>query len=91
MQQLKCPTQLAQLALQARQQLTGQRPLLLAIDGRSGAGKTSLAQQVANILHAEALPVAVFHLEDLYQGWDSLAATARTWQALAQGQDEGGQ
>lgn len=84
MQQLTSPAQLAQLTRQARQQLAGQRPLLLAIDGRSGAGKTSLAGQVADILQAEAFPVAVFHLEDLYQGWESLASTARTWQALAQ-------
>lgn len=84
MQQLSSPAQLAQLTLQARQQLTGQRPLLLAIDGRSGAGKTSLAGQLADLLRAEAIPIAVFHLEDLYQGWESLSSTARTWQALAQ-------
>lgn len=84
MQQLSSPAQLAQLTLQARQQLTGQRPLLLAIDGRSGAGKTSLAGRLADLLRAEDLPVSLFHLEDLYQGWESLASTARTWQALAQ-------
>lgn len=84
MQQLSSPAQLAQLTLQARQQLTGQRPLLLAIDGRSGAGKTSLAGRLADLLRAEDLPVSLFHLEDLYQGWESLASTARIWQALAQ-------
>lgn len=84
MQQLSSPAQLAQLTLQARQQLTGQRPLLLAIDGRSGAGKTSLAGRLADLLRAEDLPVSLFHLEDLYQGWESLASAARIWQALAQ-------
>ena len=44
---------------------------VLAIDGRSGAGKTSLSAAVA----AAVIPApAVVHLEDLYAGWDGLAA-----------------
>ena len=42
---------------------------VLAIDGRSGSGKTTLAGLVA---HRLAAPL--FHLEDLYAGWDGLAA-----------------
>lgn len=44
-------------------------PLVVAIDGRSGAGKTDLAGAVAGRLGA-----AVVHLDDLYPGWGGLAA-----------------
>lgn len=46
--------------------------LILGIDGRSGAGKSTLAAELATELrrHRE---VAVFHLEDIYPGWDGLA------------------
>lgn len=48
-------------------------PLVLAIDGRSGSGKTLLAHAVAVELRADAAPdVAVLALEDLYLGWDGL-------------------
>ncbi|WP_219336319.1 hypothetical protein [Rothia nasimurium] len=80
-------TTLKQLTVQvtlARQSLPATRPLLVAIDGRSGAGKTTLAWQLAEQLTQEGLPVAVFHLEDLYQGWSGLAQAARTWQQLAE-------
>lgn len=44
---------------------------VVLIDGRSGAGKTTLAGEVAEILgdHAE-----VVHLDEAYQGWDGLRA-----------------
>lgn len=47
--------------------------LVLGIDGRSGAGKSTLAAELATALrrHRE---VALFHLEDIYPGWDGLAA-----------------
>ena len=47
--------------------------LVLGIDGRSGAGKSTLAAELATVLrrHRE---VSVFHLEDIYPGWDGLAA-----------------
>ncbi|OUM43241.1 aminodeoxychorismate synthase component I [Arthrobacter agilis] len=52
-------------------------PLLIAVDGRSGAGKTTLALELAALLR-EHHSVSVFHLEDIYPGWDGLAAgTAR--------------
>ncbi|MEB7505750.1 chorismate-binding protein [Arthrobacter koreensis] len=47
------------------------RPLLIAVDGFSGAGKTSLALELAAALRPHR-SVAVFHLEDVYPGWDGL-------------------
>lgn len=44
-------------------------PFVLAIDGRSGSGKTDLAQTVA-ARHA----ATVVHMDDLYPGWAGLAA-----------------
>jgi len=43
-------------------------PRVLAVDGRSGSGKTDLAAAVAHRLGAP-----VVHLDDLYPGWDGLA------------------
>lgn len=47
---------------------------VLGIDGRSGAGKTTLAGHVDRELvrRSAGLPVDVVHLEDLYRGWDGL-------------------
>lgn len=54
---------------------------LIAIDGRSGAGKTSLAARLAA---RRGCPV--IHLEDVYQGWEGLAdASRRLGEALASG------
>jgi para-aminobenzoate synthetase len=46
-------------------------PLLIAVDGRSGAGKTTLAVELAALLR-EHHTVSLFHLEDIYPGWDGL-------------------
>jgi uridine kinase len=47
---------------------------VLAVDGRSGSGKSTLTAAVV----ASIIPVpAVVHLEDLYDGWDGLAAGPR--------------
>jgi uridine kinase len=43
---------------------------VVAIDGPSGAGKTQLANGLA-----ESAGGAVLHLEDIYPGWHGLAAT----------------
>lgn len=48
------------------------RPVLIAVDGFSGAGKTSLAVELAAALRAHHR-VSLFHLEDIYPGWDGLA------------------
>lgn len=72
------------LVMRARQQLREQRPLLVAVDGRSGSGKTTLAGELEKGLVAAGVPAQVFHVEDLYQGWEGLAAAARVWQGLAE-------
>ena len=47
---------------------SGPRPVVL-IDGRSGAGKTTLAHELAPLLGAQLVS-----LDDLYPGWRGLAA-----------------
>lgn len=47
-------------------------PVVVALDGPSGAGKTTLARGVASALEP-AGPVAVLHMDHLYPGWDGLA------------------
>src|SRR4051794_5464727 len=64
--------------------------VVVAIDGPSGAGKTTLARGVELAL-ADAGPVAVVHLDHLYPGWDGLAQapallTTQVLEPLAQGQ-----
>ncbi len=46
---------------------------VIAIDGRSGTGKTTYAG-----LLAAALGAPVLHLDDVYPGWDGLAAAVTT-------------
>jgi anthranilate synthase component 1/para-aminobenzoate synthetase len=48
-------------------------PVIIAIDGRSGAGKTTLAVELAARLRAHH-KVSLFHLEDIYPGWNGLMA-----------------
>ena len=43
--------------------------VVVAIDGRSGSGKTLLGTAVAG-----ALGCPIVHLDDIYPGWDGLAA-----------------
>ncbi|WP_427005846.1 chorismate-binding protein [Pseudarthrobacter sp. H2] len=50
-----------------------QAPVIIAIDGRSGAGKTTLAIELAARLR-EHHKVSLFHLEDIYPGWNGLTA-----------------
>ena len=50
---------------------------VVAIDGRGGSGKSTLASRLATVLGAP-----VVHMDDLYPGWDGLAAAApllRDW------------
>jgi hypothetical protein len=47
------------------------RTRLIAVDGRSGSGKTWLAAELATPLGAP-----VIHLDDLYPGWDGLTKAA---------------
>lgn len=48
---------------------------VVAIDGRSGAGKTTLAHGVAAALSAYGT-VEVVHMDQLYPGWDGLAESS---------------
>ncbi|WP_236777425.1 aminodeoxychorismate synthase component I [Arthrobacter crystallopoietes] len=48
------------------------KPVIIAVDGRSGAGKTTLAVELAALLR-EHHSVTLFHLEDIYPGWHGLA------------------
>jgi hypothetical protein len=48
----------------------GPAPCVVALDGPSGAGKTTLAKALA----ARLPDAAVVHLDDLYPGWDGLDA-----------------
>ncbi|WP_425863050.1 aminodeoxychorismate synthase component I [Arthrobacter sp. TWP1-1] len=49
-----------------------ERPVIIAVDGRSGAGKTTVAVELAALLRRHRT-VSLFHLEDIYPGWDGLA------------------
>lgn len=84
---LTSATDVCAFILAAREQASSQgklaeRPYLVAIDGRSGSGKTCLAGRVGDLLGAAGVPVELFHLEDLYQGWEGLATAVDTWQNL---------
>jgi uridine kinase len=48
---------------------------VVAVDGPSGAGKTTLANAVADVLAAAGRTASVVHVDDLVPGWDGLAAT----------------
>ena len=65
------PDELAAL-LAARPAHLG-RTRLVCVEGRAGAGKTTLAARLAD---AYAGSVAVVHLEDLYEGWSGLPRVA---------------
>lgn len=53
--------------------MTSAPPLLLGVDGRSGAGKSTFAAALAARLEPHAR-VAVLAIESMYPGWDGLAA-----------------
>jgi uridine kinase len=57
-------------ALALRAPARAGRCRVVALEGRSGAGKTSLAGELA-----AALSCPVVHMDDLYPGWDGLAAS----------------
>lgn len=46
--------------------------VFIAVDGRAGAGKTSIVVELARLLRRRR-SVAVVHLQDMYPGWDGLA------------------
>ncbi|HEX5812338.1 MAG TPA: hypothetical protein VFY38_09570 [Pseudonocardia sp.] len=50
---------------------------LVCVDGPSGSGKTELATRLAAVLGG----VPLLHMDDLYPGWDGLAAGVATLRA----------
>ena len=50
------------------------RTRVVAVDGPSGSGKTTLAAALLAALGRRGCDAAVLHLDDLYPGWDGLAA-----------------
>ncbi|WP_129657290.1 nucleoside/nucleotide kinase family protein [Rothia uropygialis] len=66
---------------QARLLAPGPEPFVLAIDGRSGAGKSKLAERLLERARAEdgSDAVALFHLEDIYPGWEGLEEGVDTY------------
>ncbi|PRA05917.1 aminodeoxychorismate synthase, component I [Arthrobacter sp. MYb229] len=57
------------------------RPYIIALDGRSGAGKTQFAAALATTLGASA-SADILHLEDLYPGWDGLGRARKLYAEL---------
>ncbi|MGB7450383.1 MAG: hypothetical protein WA892_14820 [Ornithinimicrobium sp.] len=53
-------------------------PRLLGIDGRSGSGKSWLAQQICHSLDSLGLTRTVVAMDDLYPGWHGLAQALPT-------------
>lgn len=50
----------------------------MGIDGRTGAGKTSLAADVAAALHVRGRSAVVLSMDELYEGWNGVAAVGET-------------
>lgn len=50
---------------------------IVIIDGRAGSGKSTLAEKLQNELfrQGESMP-RIIHMDDLYEGWNGLAAGA---------------
>lgn len=59
----------AVLRLLDERQPRGGAPRVVAVDGPSGAGKTTFAARLADALGG----APVVHMDDLYPGWDGLA------------------
>lgn len=55
---------------------------VLIIDGRSGSGKTSLAARAVAAARLAELDPQLLHVEDLYPGWDGLAAGSEALAAV---------
>ncbi|WP_269928343.1 hypothetical protein [Kocuria massiliensis] len=61
----------------------GPGSFLLTIDGRSGSGKSRLAERLLRRARQETgHDVEIFHLEDLYPGWDGLASGIEAYAAM---------
>ena len=58
-------------------------PMIIGIDGRSGSGKTQLADMLNFSFTAEHFAVRVLNLDSIYPGWDGLAEGTKTWQKIS--------
>lgn len=54
------------------------KPFIIAVDGRSGSGKSTLALELSTALR-RSREVSLFHLEDIYPGWNGLKAGAHLY------------
>ncbi len=61
-------------AASAARRRTFERPAVVAVDGPAGSGKTTIADRLAGVLGDGERPAPVVHMDDLYPGWDGLAA-----------------
>lgn len=61
----------ASLAARARAATSAGIRIVVLLDGRSGTGKTTLGEALAEQLDAQLV-----HLDDVYPGWDGLRAAA---------------
>ena len=61
--------------LHAAAQERSRPPLIILIDGRSGAGKSTLASRLKD-LWSPPTTVACLGLDEVYPGWDGLAAAS---------------
>ncbi len=52
------------------------RTRVVALEGRSGSGKSTVASQARQVLTTRETPVHLLSMEDLYPGWEGLAASA---------------
>lgn len=51
----------------------GPRVRVVAVEGRSGSGKSTVAERLRRELAERGEPVAVLSMDDLYPGWEGLA------------------
>ncbi|RJK96715.1 dephospho-CoA kinase [Vallicoccus soli] len=68
--------------------------VVVGVDGRSGSGKTTFARRLVAALRDAGADARTLHLDDVYPGWDGLAAGARALcadvlEALATGRPAG--
>ena len=64
-------------------------PLIIGIDGRSGSGKTQLADMLNFSFTAEHFAVRVLNLDSIYPGWDGLEEGTKTWQEISRNLHKG--
>ncbi len=58
---------------------TRSKPVIIAVDGRSGTGKTHLSLELAEWLQAQGRSIDVLHLDELYPGWHGLHTGLETY------------